>query len=895
PYPGRQPTGNGIQALIAPEVQNTYNNGLGRDKLLGDFAMIDILIPAWDFQQVDDRIVLHWGTFFSQTFNYSGTPGAQLVRFAGSDLAGDPVPGSDRFTGDGTHQVWYELITAGGNPYSDAVDITVKCARPGGIDPRPDTPNINENLRPATCTPNPIDESAIMATFTILPWDNMERDDTLSLYIAGRSFPGEAVVVGRPQEIELSTAELRNWITPGPAVPVTYEIIDRVGNRSRFAPYLDLDMWLPKEPQLEAPAFFDANGHELPGPLDPGMGTLLVRVPRYLGWVTGEHVTVNLVGYDADHNRDARDLPLMTWKATDYYLDAWVPDDVLPGLGGGMLLAGYTTTRDDRPGTSVASYLRQIQVVDGPVSKLPAVSLPAEKDGKLILPDNDGDVVDIVVPDSTAMVEYARVTLRMSGAASKTQTRDIAQGDGHKPLTFHWTRADLAPAIDASVTFTYTIEVRGRTEVYESEPHTVRVLTEDVVDPPDRLPAPRITGLVGGVLLPTLPELEVIVPIGEASVKDALVTVIATGASTERRTTRLFGREEATVQFDGWPAQNDGMEAIVSYEIQPPSGAKRTSEETTFRVGDVTDEPYFGVKYQIEDFELPSSSILVNTPVRFRLFRVDASGATVHQVNAPANDAPYLTGRCLRQDYPVQNEFKLTFNFPTRRFRLGISSYTRIRVHADDGTVLMEQGYARRGWINFDEPLGKRAAYVVIRYGGQNFQRYVDNVLIGTGEEWNTRDAPFTETFNGFDLGFHGSDVNFPRWRVLSSEQPIYVVEGPDGVADRSIAIQLGKTSNLHYLVPRFAINPRFGIALRFRSHNLPAYAVVVYVAYIDHVTLLQRVVNKTVTIRPDSTLVILDAAKADEYVAYLAVYTSHADETEMIYYDEIRFLAEGV
>ncbi|MGN6480010.1 Ig-like domain-containing protein [Luteibacter sp.] len=587
-YPGHQPTGNGIQALIAPEVQNTYNNGLGRDKLLGDFAMIDILIPAWDFQQADDKIVLHWGTFFSQTFNFSGTPGAQLIRVAGSDLAGDPVPGSDRFTGDGTHQVWYELITAGATPYSDAVDITVKCARPGGIDPRPDTPNLNENLRPATCTPNPIDESAILATFTIPPWDNMERDDTLSLYVAGRSSPGKAIVVGRPQEIELSTAELRNWITPGPAVPVTYEIIDRVGNRSRFAPYLDLDMWLPKEPQLEAPAFCDANGHELPGPLDPGMGTLLVRVPRYLGWVAGEHVTVNLVSYDADHKRDARDMPPKTWQATDYYLDVRVPDDVLPPLGGGTLLAGYTTTRDDRPGTSVASYLRQIQVIEGPVSKLPAVSLPQEKDGKLILPENPGDVVDITVPDSVALVEYARVTLRMSGAASKTQSRDIAQGDGHKPLTFHWTRADLAPAIDASVTFTYTIEVRGRTEVYESEPHTVRVLAEDVVDPPDPelLPAPRIPGRVGGVLPQTLPEMDVTVPIGEASEKDALVTVIANGSTTERRTTRLFGREEATVQFDGWPAKNDGLVAVVSYEVQPPAGALRTSEKTAFLVGD---------------------------------------------------------------------------------------------------------------------------------------------------------------------------------------------------------------------------------------------------------------------------------------------------------------------
>ncbi|HVI53534.1 MAG TPA: hypothetical protein VM621_00600, partial [Luteibacter sp.] len=69
--------GDAPDLLPVPIIYGTYNGGLGRDQLLGDFDSVNISVGPWDYADLTDTIYLHWGDQWHQTFPVTSTVGAQ--------------------------------------------------------------------------------------------------------------------------------------------------------------------------------------------------------------------------------------------------------------------------------------------------------------------------------------------------------------------------------------------------------------------------------------------------------------------------------------------------------------------------------------------------------------------------------------------------------------------------------------------------------------------------------------------------------------------------------------------------------------------------------------------------------------------------------------------------
>nr|WP_063571285.1 Ig-like domain-containing protein [Luteibacter rhizovicinus] len=563
--------------LPPPIIHGIYNGGLRRDQLLGDFATVQVTVGPWDYADLSDTILLHWGDQWTQSFPVKDTNGAQLLSIPGVDIAGDPLGNGDHYSGEGTQTVWYEVRTVGGeHPPSSTQDVVVKTARPGGEDPRPDTP-VNDNLGAPTANPDPVEEGTTGVTFSVSPWANITTDDKLTLVLGGYRFDFPAIANTITTQTLILTAEQIEAIDGGPQTPVTYEIVDRVGNRSGYAPYLLLDIWLEAGDRLEKIELFDDAKNPIEGAIDPTMIAGFARVPRYTGWKPGESVTVVLEGVDSNEQTHETTLGPLAWTASDYYLDFALAGSDLLVLAGGIVRVHYETSNGG------ISY-RRLYVVDAlPEMLLPEVIVIGEQAGELPLDAITGDYVSIVIPDSEALVDFSRVTLTMEGTGDigpvrEEETHNVGQGEGHTSYTFVWTKTQVSKLLDHPATFSYTIRtLDGTLAIHPSEPHDLLIRKTGA---PGQLAPPVVLDLIDGAVSPTLPKLRLTVPAGTVSVAGATVVTTVAGRTTETRTDRIFDDGETlTVDFPGWPAVNDG-DAKASYTIDG-----KPSREASFQVG----------------------------------------------------------------------------------------------------------------------------------------------------------------------------------------------------------------------------------------------------------------------------------------------------------------------
>ena len=586
--------------LPAPIIHGTFNGGLRRDQLLGDFATVQVTVGPWDFPAMTDVILLHWGDQWTQSFPVKDTAGAQLLAILGVDIAGDPIGNGDHYSGEGTQSVWYEIKTLSGDLTSSAATaVLVKTARPGGEDPRPDT-SINDNLAAPTAAPDPVEQGTVEVTFSVKPWTNIVASDRLTLVLGGYRFDFPAITdTGTIQTLTLTDAQI-GAIDGGPQTPVTYEIVDAVGNRSGYAPYLLLDIWLETGERLEMIELFNAAHQTIGGAIDPTMTDGFARVPRYVGWQAGESVTVVLEGVAGDETTHETRLGPKAWNATDYYLDFPLPGDALLVLAGGLVRVHYETS-------SGGIAYRRLYVVDAlPDVRLPAVTVIGEQGGELALDDISGDYVSIVVPDSDALVDFARITLSMTGTGAggpvrEEEVHNVGEGEAHKAYTFAWLKTQVAQLLEHTATFSYTIRtLDGRSTpsatsktsdalrlyrpngIRDSELHDLLIRQ---TGSPAKLAPPIILDLTDGSLPPTLPKLRLTVPAGSASLAGAKVISSVAGLTTVTHTDVIFDDGEVvTVDFPGWPALNDGATAKAWYTIGK-QGTEQTSQEASFFVG----------------------------------------------------------------------------------------------------------------------------------------------------------------------------------------------------------------------------------------------------------------------------------------------------------------------
>jgi hypothetical protein len=566
--------------LPAPFIYNLIGGGLNRDKLLGDVSTVQVRVGPWDFPTVGDTIYLHWGEQWTQQFPGSTEPGGTILTLAGVDIAGEPLADHDHFKGEGTHKIWYELVTASGaSATSDTMSVIVKTARPGGEDPLPGTP-VNENLDPPTATPNPVDEAATQCVFTAKPWKNREADDTLAFRIGGYVYQAPS----GSQSLTLSKDQLT--AVAGKATPVTYEIVDSVGNRSKNAPYLLLDIWSEGADLLERIELVDDHGEFIQGAIDSTMTGIRARVPRYQSPPEPEGVVVFFEGTDRDGKGDQfKFVGPIVWKPSDYYLDFDVPNDYLQTIAGGFVRVHYFVTEKKK------SYRRLYDVDALPETRLPAPQPLGEIDNELPIGTDPAKEIAIRIPDSEWLIEFSRITLSMrgqgaSGPVLKESVHNVGEGEGHTPYTFRWTAADLEPLVDHEATFSYTIrtlDARGSLlGIYESEEHTV--LVRNTRSPGERLPPPVVHGLVDGNLDPTTEPLTITIPAGHGKPLRTKVTTTVSGLTTATHTDVLFDDNEAVdVDFSGWTALNDGSSAKVWYTFE----GDMASKEAGFTVGKV--------------------------------------------------------------------------------------------------------------------------------------------------------------------------------------------------------------------------------------------------------------------------------------------------------------------
>ncbi|AGK50090.1 hypothetical protein BTI_4144 [Burkholderia thailandensis MSMB121] len=239
---------------------------------IGAFAVANpngsVLVIAGPYQAMakGDRILFYWGDpsrpvaseIVSDEDEQNGS--AILLRIRVPDIL---------YVGEGSIPVFYEMRPFSGGPTqtSDTVNVIVKFTIPGGPDPNPSTPYLNENLAPADVPHQLIGEPEAGAgvDVTIKPWLHMYEGDVLTLSWGTerlRQPPLPASEVGKSQVITV-TRETIERAGDGDGLVITYDVSDVVSNWSLWAPPTLVDVEIDPN-RLAAPVVLDA----LDGTLD---------------------------------------------------------------------------------------------------------------------------------------------------------------------------------------------------------------------------------------------------------------------------------------------------------------------------------------------------------------------------------------------------------------------------------------------------------------------------------------------------------------------------------------------------------------------------------------------------------------------------------------------------
>lgn len=219
-----------IPGLAAPTLANAQRAGIN----ITSATHLEIIIAAYPGMDVGDVVELYWDNCYagSRLLSHEDTQGSITLR----------VPES--FIVNGTSRIHYRVMQIGRGPALSATQqVQVKLDCPGG---RPSTLTGDENqslapvripqtIRRQGVNPNQIKRGVPL---TIEPYLNMAADDAITVRWGDvrmdlpRITPGEVgqpIHVWVPPEIIMEAGEdLR--------LEVTYCIIDRVGNNSRWAP-----------------------------------------------------------------------------------------------------------------------------------------------------------------------------------------------------------------------------------------------------------------------------------------------------------------------------------------------------------------------------------------------------------------------------------------------------------------------------------------------------------------------------------------------------------------------------------------------------------------------------------------------------------------------------------
>lgn len=555
------------------------NGGLGYD-LVGPNAAgsIGVIVGPWDGFVDGDIARIRWG----------GTTGPVVgSRLINAEDNGKAIPVTVRAPaihaiGAGIYDVLHENVGASGTVvYSPSLSVEVKLSVPGGLDPDPSTETINEGLKPPEVVPWPLGADLSNVRVVVARYLNIEAGDrvTASWHGFQHEITLSSADVAKPSvEIAIPEDEIRQ-IGAGTAT-VTYRILDRVTNSSKWAPHTQVEVPLPDPGALPAPRVKEADTDQTVIDLGTlGTGDVSVQ-PVNNGGLEGASITVTWTGVAEDGTTPRPYSPPPQLLTYDYQ----VPEFIIPNAevaalggtaGGGRASIAYKRTN---PGdTPVQSKRRDLRII-GTSGELPAPSV-------------EGAINDTIRAD----LSVARLHIPAPGKGNSVTANIAAQ----KPYTATKTISDpsleivfdvdgptyIAPNAGTPATATYT--VTGPNYSATSLPYPFGIL------PPagPNLPLPGIVEAVANQIDPPAAPNGITASIPASSdiraSDDVIVTVAGPGG---QETTAAQTGNPSGMKIPIGPAvvaKNLAHAITVQYSVAPKAGgAAKPSPIANFNVID---------------------------------------------------------------------------------------------------------------------------------------------------------------------------------------------------------------------------------------------------------------------------------------------------------------------
>ncbi|MGF6496022.1 hypothetical protein ABIE56_004224 [Luteibacter sp. 621] len=274
---------------------------------------------------------------------------------------------------------------------SPPLAVHVKLGVPGGLDPNPVTPNINENLSNPAVTPTPIPDNLEGVVVTVPPYENMAVGDRVSVQWNRMLVPrapliesevGSAVQISIDRDVVLDGA--------GGVIDVRYQVHDRVANWSHWSPASSVEIppdeaTAPPAPWVKGTIDEDGRAIDLAA---LGSRDIHVRVKDHSGEM-GERIAVRWAGRTSLGKPVVFESEPQVLDGVGQTLDFTVPNRKAKDLAGSTASASYSIQRGQQ--VRLRSRVRRVELV-GADRVLDAPSVKEASDGAIDL----GRVLDAI-------------------------------------------------------------------------------------------------------------------------------------------------------------------------------------------------------------------------------------------------------------------------------------------------------------------------------------------------------------------------------------------------------------------------------------------------------------------------------------------------------------------
>lgn len=575
----------------------------------------------------------------------------------------------------------------GGEEDSDPVLIKVKRTVPGGLDPHPGTPDINENLSAAAVTPNPVPVDATQVTIIAPLWINPALGDVMVVAWNGANFFAPSLTQPFPEAVSvtLTAAEILD-AGVGPAVPVTWGVHDVVANWSGWAPETVVDVRLEDPGLFLAPHVGDKDVPWTQIDLAAlGSADLVVFTPDYEGAVAGDQVIVHTHGIAFDGQTHTYDSPAQTMPEPGYGLTFTVPNATAVALAGGTLRVWYTV--EGRPVPE--SHSVWLPVLGQAVGDLPApvIAEAVDSDGDGTVDQLDPDAANPahVTIDYPGMLAFDTVTLIWDGRAANgtpVHYEIDRQISSVAPLTVLVTQAEILKFLDGHADVYYRVvpfSARGKAfaralAARESVRLPLRIRHVGVEQP---LPVPTVDEVVNGFLDPAAEQATLRAPLYPGIAKGDEITYSWVGSVSTR--TQIYKVADATKPPPDYAdrafiTQNTGGNVVVSYSVKRLGVDPAVPSETAaFRID---------MAEATETFEATAlGDIYPRLETETMVITANALNdtSTITQWNG---SSPYISGHCVHVNtaylHPGDAPLTMALKIPSKEVSMGASGHPNL-------------------------------------------------------------------------------------------------------------------------------------------------------------------------------------------------------------------------